>query len=83
MTYRNERRPEVNPGAAMSLDGDTAIIPPSTDSRQAPRAAEVDAFQRPCRRCGHLLTAPASLRRGVGPVCVHLELDDERAGGAA
>ena len=59
------------------------ILPTATDNGTHLHAAEADATQTPCRRCGHLLTAPTSLRRGIGPVCRHLELNDERAGGAA
>gem|GEM_PF-1870910 len=33
---------------------------------------------RPCRRCGKLLTAPRSLRKGIGATCRRRELMAER-----
>lgn len=33
-------------------------------------ASEADATAAPCRRCGHPLSAPKSVARGIGPVCI-------------
>lgn len=41
-------------------------------------APDVDAVTAPCRRCGHPLTAPRSVSRGIGPVCVHLARGETR-----
>lgn len=37
------------------------------------RALELLTPRPRCRRCGHPLTAEASVRRGIGPVCLRRE----------
>jgi len=41
-------------------------------------ATEADATGAPCRRCGHALSAPRSVARGIGPVCLHLVAGEAR-----
>lgn len=41
-------------------------------------APDVDAVTAPCRRCGQPLTAPRSVARGIGPVCMHLVAGEAR-----
>lgn len=51
----------------MSLAGDENTVPETADTEAR------------CRRCGHLLTAAASVERGVGPICRHREHADALA----
>lgn len=37
-------------------------------------AADNSIIPTYCVRCGHLLTARSSVSRGIGPVCVRLEM---------
>ncbi|WP_366915993.1 DUF6011 domain-containing protein [uncultured Nocardioides sp.] len=55
---RTERPGSQTEASQVSLTGDTQIV--SADDRVW------------CQRCGALLTAPRSVERELGPVCVHL-----------
>ncbi|WP_425474947.1 DUF6011 domain-containing protein [Fodinibacter luteus] len=69
----DETGPRVGPRAGSKVIATTVPIVSQTDpSRPDVAAATEDAAAAPCRRCGHTLTAPRSVARGIGPVCVHL-----------
>ena len=73
-TPHNDVRPRlVTEGDTRNTGGrSTLSVPQSSGLRPAVVAAEADALTAPCRRCGHVLSAPRSVSRGLGPVCVHL-----------
>jgi hypothetical protein len=50
----------------------TLSVPQPTPLRPALAVTEADAAATPCRRCSHPLSAPRSVARGIGPVCMHL-----------
>lgn len=67
-----ERRPRHESGVPTPAKKSQASLPTEARPVLVLAAAEVDATAAPCRRCGHPLTAPRSVARGIGPVCVHL-----------
>lgn len=55
-----------------------ASLSQAPPSRPVLTAAEAEATASPCRRCGHPLSAPRSVARGIGPVCMHLVAGEAR-----
>jgi hypothetical protein len=74
---------EISPSARAEADptvmaSTSSIVPQATTLRPVVAAAEADATAAPCRRCGHPLSAPRSVARGIGPVCMHLVAGESR-----
>ena len=71
-TPDNDVRPRVETeGDTRNTGGrSTPMVPRTTEPRHVVVAAEADAVTAPCRRCARALTAPRSLSRGIGPVCL-------------
>lgn len=67
-----ERRPRQESGATTPAKKSLPSLARSTAPRIDVVASEADAVSAPCRRCGHALSAPRSVSRGLGPVCLHL-----------
>lgn len=75
----DETGPRVGPRAGSKVIATTsAIVPQTNPPRPDVAASTEDATAAPCRRCGHTLTAPRSVARGIGPVCVHLVRGEAR-----
>ncbi len=71
MTHDNGRgRPRQESGPETPAKKSIAILVDSVPARPVPAATEADATAAPCRRCGHPLTAPKSVARLLGPVCL-------------
>lgn len=68
------RTAPVGTGAAQSLAAtkhlDGPILGDSDALRPGLAVSQVDATAAPCRRCGHPLSAPESVARLLGPVCL-------------
>lgn len=71
----DERRPSPNVAPSKEFTGPGSLTAEST----ALHAAEAEHTPR-CRRCGHPLTAEASVNRLLGPVCLAHVLAEVAAG---
>lgn len=66
------RRPRQESGATTPAKKSLPSVARSAAPRIDVVASGADAVSAPCRRCGHALSAPRSVSRGLGPVCVDL-----------
>lgn len=66
----NEISPSEAEADSKVIAATSTSVPQSGPLRPAPAATEADATAAPCHRCGHALSAPKSVARELGPVCV-------------